>query len=98
MSAAGAPRRDHWLARLALAIGGGYLFASGAAACLGLLLSGLGITRPQAAMTATMAGIAIYLAAAISAFANRSLGFLAAVLIGGGAVLAVIALSLRAMH
>lgn len=96
--AAVAARRDRWLARLALAIGGGYLFASGTAACLALLLSALGVARPQAAMSATMASIAIYLAAALYAFADRSLGFLATILIGGGAGLGVIALLLRTVQ
>lgn len=95
IKASGAPHGDHWLARVALAIGGGYLFANSAAACLALFLAALGVSRPQAAMTATMASIVIYLAAALGAFADRSVGVLAAILIGGGAGLGAVALLLR---
>jgi hypothetical protein len=98
MKTAGVPHRDHWLARVALAIGGGYLVASAAAAWLALLLNTLGMARPQAAMTATLAGIVAYLVAALYAFANHSLAFVTLVLIGGGTIFGAVALLVRSLH
>ena len=78
--------------RLVAAILGGYAFSSGIAALLAVALSvALGMSRADAALTATMPAFLIYLAAVIWAFAGRRITRVYQVLVGGAVLLFVAA-------
>jgi hypothetical protein len=83
------------VARLVAAILGGYAFSSGIAAFVAVALSvALGMSRADAALTAAMPAFLIYLAAAIWAFAERSIVRLYQVLFVGAVLLFVAAYGL----
>jgi hypothetical protein len=74
--------------RVVAAILGGYAFSSGIAAFLAVTLSVvLGLSRADAALTASMPAFLIYLAAAIWAFAERRIARLFQVLFAGAVLL-----------